>query len=57
MEQQGAPGWMIDTIVGLEGVKGVGGAAEISPVVAEVLGRAPQTSRAFVSKHRDALTS
>lgn len=51
LEQQGAPPWMIDGFLGLEGVKRAGWAAGISPVVQEIAGRAPETFRSFVQRH------
>jgi uncharacterized protein YbjT (DUF2867 family) len=51
LEQQGAPAWMIDAFVGLEGIKRAGWAAGVSPVVQEVTGRPPETLRAFVQRH------
>lgn len=51
LEQQGAPGWMIDGFVGLEGVKRAGWAEAVSPVAQQILGRAPETYRAFLQRH------
>lgn len=51
MEQQGVPGWTIDGIVGLEGVKRAGWAAAVSPAVQQILGRAPESYRTFLQRH------
>lgn len=51
LEQQGAPGWTIDGVVGLESVKRSGWAEAVSPAVRQILGRAPETYRAFLQRH------
>ena len=53
MEQQGLPGWMIDALVGLEKVKAAGWAEGISPAVQEILGREPESFRAYLERSRD----
>lgn len=50
-EQHGAPAWMIDGMIALEGVKRAGWAEAVSPVVEDILGRAPETYRAFLQRH------
>lgn len=49
--QQGVPEWMADGMVALESVKRNGWAAGISPDVAAVLGRAPETLQAFMERN------
>lgn len=51
MEQQGAPAWMIDGFVGLEGIKRAGWAEAVSPAVQQILGRAPERYRTFLQRH------
>lgn len=51
----GAPEWMADALAGLEGVKANGWAAAVSPVVFDVLGRAPESMAAFLARHRNRL--
>lgn len=49
--QQGVPAWMVDGMVALESVKRNGWAVSVSPDVATVLGRAPETLPAFMERH------
>lgn len=53
--QQGVPEWMADGMVALESVKRNGWAASISPDVATVLGRAPETLQAFMERNASRL--
>jgi len=48
----GTPGWMVDALVGLEGVKRNGWAAATTSVIADVLGRAPESLPAFLQRNR-----
>lgn len=50
-EQHGAPGWMIDGMIALEGVKRNGWAEAVSPAVQDILGRPPETYRTFLQRH------
>ena len=56
MEAQSVPGWIIDTMIGLEGVKRNGWAEAVSPAVADVVGRPPETFPAFLERNRDRLS-
>ncbi len=50
MKAQGAPGWVIESMTALETVKRNGWAQAVSPSVAEILGRAPETYPAFLAR-------
>lgn len=52
---QGAPGWAVEAMTALEGIKRQGWAAEVSPVVRTVLGRPPETAEEFFGRHARAL--
>jgi uncharacterized protein YbjT (DUF2867 family) len=54
MRQQGAPDWMVDALVGLEGIKAAGYAAEVSPAVEQILGRKGETYESFLQRNKDA---
>jgi uncharacterized protein YbjT (DUF2867 family) len=54
MRQQGAPDWMIDALVGLEGIKAAGYAADVSPAVEQILGHKGETYESFLQRHKDA---
>jgi uncharacterized protein YbjT (DUF2867 family) len=55
VRDSGAPEWLVEALVGLEGVKAQGFAAEISPAVAEITGQAPEPYRTFLDRHAAAL--
>ena len=55
--QQGAPAWRAEALAGLETVKAQGWAAEVSPAVAQVLGREGERFDAFVTRNLDRLAS
>lgn len=48
---QGIPPWLVEVIMDLYGLSREGGAAYISPAVAEILGRQPLTFRQFARDH------
>ena len=54
MRSSGAPDWMVEGIVALEAIKANGWAAEVSPVVKDVLGEEGQRCDAFIAEHVDA---
>jgi len=54
LAQQGTPAWMVDAFVGLENVKRSGWAAEVSPAVRQLVGRPPETLRAYVKRNLEA---
>lgn len=54
LAEQGTPGWMVDAFVGLENIKRSGYAAEVSPAVEQLTGRAPETLGAFVERNLSA---
>lgn len=51
--QSGAPDWMVEALVGFEGVKANGWAAQVSPAVAEILGKPGETYQSFLARHED----
>lgn len=51
--QQGAPAWMAEHMVKLEGHKSRGEAAATSPSVKTVTGRDPESLRSFLTRRRD----
>jgi uncharacterized protein YbjT (DUF2867 family) len=54
MREQGAPEWMIEALIGLEGIKAAGYAAEVSPAVEQILGHKGETYESFLQRHKDA---
>ncbi|MDX2092168.1 MAG: NAD(P)H-binding protein [Kofleriaceae bacterium] len=50
LEQQGVPAWQLEALVGLEDVKRQGWASDTTSTVRELLGRAPETFEAFLSR-------
>lgn len=50
MRAHGAPGWVIEAMSALETIKRNGWASAVSPTVAEILGRAPETYQAFLAR-------
>ncbi len=54
LEGQKTPEWMIDAFLGLESVKRSGGASTISPALQTLLGRSPETARAFLQRNLSA---
>lgn len=50
MQQQGTPGWLVEALIGLEGVKAQGWAAGVQPTVQQVLGRKPETFDAWLER-------
>jgi len=50
MRSNGLPAFLVEALVGLEHVKAQGWASQVSPVVAEVLGRPPETFAAFLAR-------
>jgi len=50
---QGMPGWVTDAMVALEDVKRQGWAESVSPDVASVLGRPPESFESFASRHAE----
>lgn len=55
MRSNGAPGWLVDALVGLEAVKAAGWAAEATPAVRELTGRAPEAYASFLARNADRL--
>ena len=55
MRSQGAPDWMVESLVGLENVKAQGWAEEVTPVVSDILGRPGETYESFLMRHRSRL--
>lgn len=51
MRSSGAPDWLVESIVALEGVKANGWAAEVSPVVESVLGEKGERLSNFVARN------
>lgn len=51
MVEQGTPPWLVEAIGGLEGIKAKGWAAEVSPSVAQMLGRAGEGFEAFITRN------
>jgi hypothetical protein len=45
---------MIEALVGLEGIKAAGYAAEVSPAVEQILGHKGETYESFLQRHKDA---
>lgn len=52
----GAPGWMADALVGLEGVKANGWAEATTTAVQDLTGRAPETNKAFFERQKARLS-
>lgn len=52
---QGAPAWMVESLVGLENVKAQGWAAAVSPAVQDILGHPGERYESFLARHRDEL--
>lgn len=48
---QGIPSWLVEVIMDLYALSREGGAAYVSPAVAEILGRQPHTFRQFARDH------
>jgi hypothetical protein len=55
MRSHGAPGWMVEAIVGLEVVKAHGWAREVSPAVETLTGRPGERYEQFLERNRDRL--
>lgn len=55
MRARGMPGWIVDSLVALEGIKRAGLASAVSPAVSEITGREPETYRAFLARNRERL--
>ncbi len=53
LQQQGAPAWMAEHVVKLEGYKARGEAAATTPAVREITGREPESIKSFLSRNRD----
>lgn len=56
MRSNGAPEWMVEGLVGLEGVKSAGYAAGVTTSVEQITGRQPERYADFLARHRDALS-
>lgn len=54
LAQQGMPGWVVQAMSALEGVKRNGWAAATSPDVAAVLGRSPETLASWLGRTKQA---
>jgi len=52
MLDNGASAWMAASMKALEGVKAAGYAADVSPTVEAITGRAPEKLRSFLERHR-----
>jgi uncharacterized protein YbjT (DUF2867 family) len=57
LKEQQTPAWMAEHMVALEGVKKAGWAQAAQPTVRDVLGRAPEGYRAFLTRRKDALAA
>ena len=57
LEGAGLPGWMVDALCGLEGVKRNGWAEATTDAVERITGRPPQTLAAFLRAHADAFSA
>ncbi len=52
----GAPAWMVEAIVGLEGVKSNGRAGRVSPALEQLIGRPGERYEEFVERNRQAFS-
>ncbi len=52
MREQGMPDWIVESMLALDAVKANGYAADVSPAVEQITGRAPETYRAFLERNR-----
>ncbi len=55
VRDSGAPAWLADALVALEGVKAQGWASEPSPAVAEITGKPPESYRSFLARTASSL--
>ena len=57
LRSQQTPGWMVNHIIALEGIKSAGWAAQVSPAVQEILGRRGESYASFLDRNRSRLTA
>ena len=55
MRESGTPGWIVDALVGLERVKSLGWASQVSPAVEQITGRPGERLQEFLTRNRERL--